>query len=294
MLRVLTFNVRYGEAADGLNDWSHRRRFALDTIRGHDPDLVGLQEPNPGQCAEVTAALQDGWEGLHGIRLDPRSPEAYAKGLWYRRTRFDLDAHGVFWISETPDEPGSILQPNQWGERTGGWARLRDRRDGRSLCFVCTHFDTHPGCSLRSAEIFAREIERVARGLPVIAVGDYNNPAGTPAYQHLAGPAGYRDAWVEAGHTEDGIITFNGFDPRPRQPADPTALRSYLETKHGPDGFGPHHVEEYGRLRNERLDWVLLKGGLRCTDANTDTTLRDGRVASDHFAVVADLEWSGR
>ena len=57
---VMTFNIRYDEEADGRLSWRHRRDLALATIRAHDPDLLGLQEPTVSQWADIAAVLP-GW-----------------------------------------------------------------------------------------------------------------------------------------------------------------------------------------------------------------------------------------
>ncbi|MEX0714077.1 MAG: hypothetical protein WD278_17190, partial [Pirellulales bacterium] len=43
-LRVMSFNIRYGTAADGANHWDERKGLLVDTIRRFDPDLLGTQE----------------------------------------------------------------------------------------------------------------------------------------------------------------------------------------------------------------------------------------------------------
>ena len=48
-LKVMTFNIRYDEEADGRHAWRHRRDLAIETIRRHDPDLLGVQEPTAAQ-----------------------------------------------------------------------------------------------------------------------------------------------------------------------------------------------------------------------------------------------------
>src|SRR5437762_8493051 len=56
-LTVMTFNIRYDEEADGRHAWPHRRQAVLQTIRAHDPDLLGLQEPDAGQWQDFVAGL---------------------------------------------------------------------------------------------------------------------------------------------------------------------------------------------------------------------------------------------
>ena len=43
-LKVMSFNIRYGAAKDGINNWENRKDLVLDAIKDSDPDLLGLQE----------------------------------------------------------------------------------------------------------------------------------------------------------------------------------------------------------------------------------------------------------
>ena len=261
---MLTFNVRYDEPRDGVNAWPLRKEYLIQTIRALDPDLIGLQEPDGNQGAFIAAALAEGWESRHGASLDARHPDAHGKAILLRRGRFEELARGRFWISATPDVPGSILQPNHWGQRTAVWARLKDRDGGREFFFACTHVDTHPGCHLASARILDRELKRVTGDTPSIVVGDFNAPAGGEAWAHLTGPAGYRDAWREAGRPDEGVMSYHAYGQEPAPP---------------PGG-------------NRRIDWILVRGPLRVEAAGMDTRSRDGRYPSDHHAVHARLEWA--
>ena len=42
-LRVMSFNIRYGSAGDGPNQWKNRKEMVFDVLRDHKPDIVGLQ-----------------------------------------------------------------------------------------------------------------------------------------------------------------------------------------------------------------------------------------------------------
>ena len=60
MLKIMTFNIRYGQADDGDNSWPRRRDLVIARIRAHDPDLIGLQEcRDDEQAAFVRAALPE-------------------------------------------------------------------------------------------------------------------------------------------------------------------------------------------------------------------------------------------
>ena len=41
MLKVMTFNIRYGTAEDGESHWERRKSLVIDRIKTFDPDLLG-------------------------------------------------------------------------------------------------------------------------------------------------------------------------------------------------------------------------------------------------------------
>jgi endonuclease/exonuclease/phosphatase family metal-dependent hydrolase len=51
----------------------------------------------------------------------------------------------------------------------------------------------------------------------------------------------------------------------------------------------PGHVMEH---QNYRIDWILTRGAPRATEARVDTRDFDGRTPSDHYPVIAALDWA--
>jgi endonuclease/exonuclease/phosphatase family metal-dependent hydrolase len=156
--------------------------------------------------------------------------------------------------------------------------RLRDRLHDRELVFASTHVDTNAGSWLPSAQVLHRELalvadERAADERAIVLVGDFNCPAHTDAYRYLVSEAHYRDAWLEAGRADDGELTYHGFTG---------ATRLTDRTAYSADAFALH---------NYRIDWILVRGALRCTAADIDVRREEGVMPSDHYPVVASLEW---
>ena len=67
-----------------------------------------------------------------------------------------------------------------------------------------------------------------------------------------------KDAWKEAAAKEGPEGTFHGFRGTPGQ---------------------------------ARIDWILFRGPWSVKSARTVTANQDGRYPSDHFPVLAELEW---
>ena len=140
MFRVMSCNLRYGLAADGDNRWERRRHLALARIRAFVPDLLGLQEcRDDDQAACIRAGLADcQFLGVH--RQGPGDTALEMAPLVFRSGRFDLLAAGWFWLSDTPEVPGS-RSPEAAFPRTLTWARLGCRQSRRELVFANTHLD---------------------------------------------------------------------------------------------------------------------------------------------------------
>src|SRR5262245_61142971 len=116
---VMTFNVRYAEADDGRHAWPHRRNLALGTVREHDPDLLGLQEPTTGQFEEIAAVLPG--RAAFGAVINAEGGARHDHSGFIRTSRFAIRDTGLFWLSDTPHEPESESWGNDWGPRACGW-----------------------------------------------------------------------------------------------------------------------------------------------------------------------------
>ena len=219
MLTVMSFNIRYGQADDGDNSWPRRRELVIARIRAHDPDLIGLQEcRDDEQAAFVRAALPD-YE-FYGQARGGDGPTALemAPILW-RRAAFVATAQGCFWLSETPDLPGSVgwdaLFP-----RTATWVELAHRPTGRPLAFVNTHFDLMPQAIVDGARLLRGWAERTASRRPLILSGDFNAGKTSAAYEMLADGATLVDAWRVANPAGGDETTYHAFG----QPAAAAAI----------------------------------------------------------------------
>jgi endonuclease/exonuclease/phosphatase family metal-dependent hydrolase len=289
---VMTFNIRTSLANDGRHDWTHRRDLVARTILDRRPDLIGIQEPTVLQWGHVAEALEPGWVGIPHSRQDEYGSEPHLQGGFVRRQRFDRIADGCFWLSDTPAVPGSKSFPLDWGARTVGWMRLKDRAAGREIVFAVTHFDTNEASWLPSAEVMGRELVRAAAGAPIVVVGDFNCAAGSPAWKHLTGEAGFRDAWTEAGLADAGVLTYNAFQPDRRIPLDdPGATRRWLDAMHGSIPQFAHYTGHILAHGNYRIDWIMIRESLKSTGCEVDYRTEDGLLPSDHYPVIATLEW---
>lgn len=263
VVRVMTFNIRYGTANDGENRWDLRKDFVVETIEAFDPDLLGTQETLSFQRQYLEEKL-DGYEAW-GVGREDGKESGEQTTLFYKSKRFERTDGGHFWLSETPDVPGS----KSWDSslpRIASWVKLADRENPKAkpLLFVNTHFD-HRGAEarLQSAKLIREQIAKLGEGCRVIVTGDFNTGEGSPPYVALFGEAdgkasSVRDAYRLA-HSEKGDDegSFSGFAA--------------------------------GAKRGARIDWIGVSRDFAVQSATIDRNEREGRTPSDHFPVNAIL-----
>ncbi len=262
-VRVMSYNIRYGTANDGENHWDKRKEFLLATIKAFDPDLLGTQE-TLGFQRDYLAEHLPTYEVL-GVGRDDGKEKGEMTALYFKRERFEKLDSGHFWLSETPDIPGS----KNWDAaltRMVSWVKLRDRRQPKAkpLLFFNTHFD-HRGTQARleSARLLRRRIADARKTSRVIVTGDFNAGDDSDPYQALFAPAANQPAPV--------TDTYRVTHPN-RTPNDGTFSGFKVTATTGP-----------------RIDWIGVSAEWQVIKATIDRTEREGRTPSDHFPVTAIL-----
>lgn len=261
-LRVMTFNVRNSNAQDGEDAWSKRTGLFFATIARFEPDVIGFQEVLANQHDEILRQMAD-YE-FAGVARD----DGKRKGEWamvgFKKARFTAGARGDFWLSETPEVPGS----KSWDAaltRICSWVRLRDKTVGREFLLANTHFD-HRGEVARqeASKLIAKRVAELAAGAPAVLTGDFNVNEDNPAYAVLTRPtAAGAIAWIDA---------FRVLHPQRR-----------------PDEASFHGFK--GQPAGARIDFVFHTGHFVPRAAGIERLSRDGRFPSDHFPVTAVLAW---
>lgn len=261
-LRVMSFNVRFGTAEDGEDRWERRKDLLVRTIEAFGPDLLGVQEAIDFQCDALAGAL--GAYVFHGAGRENGRRKGEFTGIFFKRDRFDrLDADH-FWLSTTPDVPGS----RGWDAelpRMASWVKLRDRAAPGEppVLFVNTHWD-HMGKRARfeSAKLIRARVRAILPDGPVVIVGDFNAREDDEEYVELVRAA-----------DDDGPRYVDAF--RAAHPDRTTEEASFHGFKGGIEGI--------------RIDWIIHSESLIPLEAGIDRTHENGRYPSDHYPVTAVL-----
>lgn len=171
-LRVMTYNIRYDNPQDPVHSWEKRKSKVLQIINDHRPDVLGVQEALSHQVKDLVGSEKN--LAFVGVGRDDGRKAGEFSAIIFRTDRFDLQEHGDFWLSEKPDEPGSI----GWDAahpRIATWALVIDKQEARKILLVNTHLD-HIGqeARKRSVELIKSRIAELGYDVPVIITGDFN------------------------------------------------------------------------------------------------------------------------
>lgn len=171
-LSVMTFNIRYDNPEDGAHNWSQRKDIAAEMIKEQDCDLIGAQEVLHNQLEDLQERLPQ-YEAVGVGREDGKTKGEYS-AIFYKKDKFTPVDNGCFWLSETPDVPGS----KGWDaacERIATWVILKEKKTGKEFFFINTHLD-HMGKAARKegVDLLLRKTGELNRELPTIATGDFN------------------------------------------------------------------------------------------------------------------------
>jgi endonuclease/exonuclease/phosphatase family metal-dependent hydrolase len=255
-LCVMTFNLRFA-SPNKPNSWPERRPVMRATIESVAPDLIGTQEGLHAQLGDIAADLPDfAWTG---VGRDDGVTKGEFAAVFYRKSRLETLATNHFWLSGTPEIPGSATWGNK-ARRMVTWLKFRDRQTGQEFFLFNTHFDHLVQFAREeSAKLIRKRVTELDTKLPVLVIGDFNAAAETNQVYHiLTGENFMQDAWtMTTNRIGDGLRTYNEFKP--------------------------------DILPGPRIDWILTRGAVTVERAEVVTFSRNGQWPSDHFPVAAWL-----
>ncbi|AIE85231.1 endonuclease/exonuclease/phosphatase family protein [Fimbriimonas ginsengisoli] len=253
ILKVISYNVRCGNANDGLDSWPHRRDRTVAMLRQLDFDLAGLQEPLAFQLDDILTALP-GYR-LIGVGRDDGKRDGEYAAILYRTSRLRPIDSRTFWFSDTPDVPGSAT----WGNvcvRICTWSRFEDLVRGHTFTHFNVHVDHESQPSRERSSQLLLERSRATSG-PVLITGDFNADEDSASIQILF-DAGFRDTYRVIHPDIADVGTFGGFT----------------------DVFNP-----------EKIDYILVDASADVRDAEIVKQKIDGRWPSDHAVMTASINY---
>ena len=262
-IKVATFNIRNSRADDGENSWANRKTMVIDFINEENLALVGMQEVLPDQYNYMVENLPE-YTIINNGRIDGKN-QGEANPVLFQKKRFKLLDHSTFWLSKTPQIPGS----KSWNAacpRIVTWVQLKDKKSGEKFFFFNTHFDHISNMAQKnSALLIIERITKLSQNEPFILVGDFNCDENSEPYkiftEKWSGPPGLRSSIQVSGQKIKGPKpTFNGFgESRPKT----------------------------------KIDHIFLSSGIQ-NKATKIHEIKKGKIfISDHYPVSANIKFSG-
>ena len=260
-MRVMTFNIRYDNPNDGENAWPHRKDVVAKVIDQH-ADLAGLQEVTFQQLKDLRDRLPK-FE-TYGVGREDGKNKGEFSPIVYRRDRFELMSGETFWLSETPNVPGS----RSWDSaitRIVTVAKMRERASGAQFYFLNTHFD-HRGAVARtkSAGMIREKLKQLDKMLPVLVTGDFNCTPDQKPYLIM----------IERRESDPNQHLFDALGRSDTKPTGPDSTWN---------GF--HEI-----VPGRRIDFIFVSPTVKVAGHETLDARSSGRFPSDHLPVVADVQ----
>jgi len=256
-LCVMTYNLRFASPT-GPNAWPKRRPLMHDVITNVAPDVIGTQEGLFEQLKDIAADLPDySWIG---VGRDDGKEKGEFMAVFYRKARLQPMTTNYFWLSDTPEIPGSTTWGNK-NRRMVTTIKFHDLNTKKDFYLLDTHFDHEVQLAReKSADLVRQRVADLKTSLPILLIGDFNAGAGTnKAYFQLTGDKFFSDTWnIAKQRRGEGFGSSNSFKAVPRN--------------------GP------------RIDWILLRGHAEVDSEEIVTFSRDGQFPSDHCPVVARMK----
>ncbi|MBF0430060.1 MAG: endonuclease/exonuclease/phosphatase family protein [Fibrobacteria bacterium] len=256
-LDLMSFNIKNGT---DLEDWNKRKGLVFKLLSDVKPDIAGLQEVNLYQLEELIRSNPN-YSSIGVGRIDGDTAGEYCP-IVYQNALFDVDTSGTFWLSLTPDEPGSIgigaVLP-----RIVTWARFREIETGIHFYFYNSHYSHHSDYAREQASrVIGKKIgERENQADRVILTCDCNSEENSPAMKYLM-------------ESDDSPLQFS---------------HSFRE-------LYPHETEAAtfhrwsGKTKGSPIDYILVWGErLEVTNAHILNDKKSFRFYSDHYAITTSI-----
>ena len=195
--KVMTYNIRNSNADKGTaNAWNKRKGNLVGLIRKVNPDILGTQEVLLNQLNYLKKSLND-YESF-GVGRNDGKHKGEHSALFFKKEKYEQLQGGNFWLSETPQIPGS----KSWDAaitRICSWVQLKDKATGSTFFVFNTHFD-HKGKTARrnSAALLRHTIDSLAGNNPVIVTGDFNLEPSDAGYKTMTDNKVFRVALTDS------------------------------------------------------------------------------------------------
>lgn len=259
---IMTYNLKN---AGWLELWDLRRDGLISTILNQKPLVLGTQEGLRDQLEFMRENLP-GYDYLGQGRDADGGGESAA--IFFDTNRISVLVSGDFWLSPTPDAPGSKM-PDEDLPRITTWMRTQIEGYDRPVQFINTHLTYVEERIPAQMQVLENRIaQHNDPDVETILTGDFNIGRHREAIEPLRA-LGFVDAWSFAEKVSGPVFTFAEWQPWSDEDASTVS-------------------------EENRIDWILYRpadGASMPTDMeiatlNTHVDVGDVPAPSDHFPVI--------
>lgn len=262
--KVITFNLRKDSMLDRSNRWSYRKFMVADFIKRSGAAIVGVQELMPKMKRDIRQNLEG-----YSVFGKGRSKHLFNEhsDILVRNDHIEVDFSKTIWLSKKPEQLGSRAFL-AFFPRICTICEVKFRDSGKRVRVFNAHFDHISGFARKiGVEMILRYMHEFQKRepLPVVLMGDFNVRPDNKVIQMLRNASKrYPDI-----HLIDAYTYSNG---------DCSSCNTY----HGFKGTfsGKAH-----------LDYIFVSDDLDIINTYVDHTQRDGKFLSDHYPMVATLQF---
>lgn len=237
--------------------WTTRQSALLECIKEMDADVLGVQEATDEMIDELDHVINS-YNRVGTPRNKDYKRSSERTDIFYKKDKFICTVHETFWLSSTPNKPGSktLLSPFP---RICTYARLQDVETGVVLHVFNTHLcHLLPYTRTKTMKILLNQIGRYNVFENIILLGDLNTNSDSSTVQHILNNK-------------------------------TTPLKSVYKNEHK---INTMHFGK-GKIKQNSLpiDYIFVSDDFIINNTKIMIESYDGKYPSDHFPVVTTLTY---
>ena len=254
-LKLMTYNIKYDNKKDTVNNWNDRKESLVRLIRHYQPSFIGTQEALHHQVTFIDSNLTN--FSFIGVGRDDGKQKGEYTSIHYDNTLYKVLDSNTFWLSKTPEKVSVGWDAAM--ERICTYGLFENLKTKNKFYVFNTHFD-HMGVKARekSANLILKKIKKInKKNLPVVLMGDFNlRPEEKPIQQVKSEMQDGKEVTEQPFYGPEG--TFNGFD--------------------------------WNMKLDRRIDYIFVNKFKVKTYIHIDDRMENNKHISDHLPVLIRVE----
>lgn len=254
-LKLMTYNIKYDNTKDTVNNWNDRKESLIRLIRHYKPSFIGTQEALHHQVNYIDNELSN--FSFVGVGRDDGIHKGEYTAIYYDHSKFKVLDSNTFWLSKTPEKVSVGWDAAL--ERICTYGLFEHLITKNRFYVFNTHFD-HKGEKARakSAKLILKKIKKINdENLPIILMGDFNlRPEEKPIQLIRSNMQDGKEVTEHLFYGPEG--TFNGFD--------------------------------WNMDLDRRIDYIFVKKFKVKSYTHIDDRMQNNKHISDHLPVLIRVE----